>query len=63
MITGANGFIGSSLTNYLGKKGVTIFAVVRNKYSNADTILNHENINIIYCDFNHAEQLEYLIAD
>ncbi|QWU17615.1 Nucleoside-diphosphate-sugar epimerase [Paenibacillus sophorae] len=63
IITGANGFIGSSLTNFLAKKGVTIFAVVRNKFSNVDTILKHENINIIYCDLNHAEQLEYLIED
>lgn len=63
IITGANGFIGSSLTNYLAEKGVTIFAVVRNEYSNVDTIMKHENIRIIYCDLQDAEKLEHLIVD
>ena len=63
IITGANGFIGSALTNYFADKGIKTFAVVRNKSSNIDRINKSENINIIYCDLNEIAELNELILD
>ncbi|MFD4820731.1 NAD-dependent epimerase/dehydratase family protein [Peribacillus butanolivorans] len=63
IITGANGFLGSALTNFLAKKGVKIFAIVRNEHSNIERLNNDENIEVIYCNLSEITKLEQLIPD
>ncbi|WP_462411699.1 NAD-dependent epimerase/dehydratase family protein [Neobacillus sp. Marseille-QA0830] len=63
IITGANGFIGSALANYLANKGVRVFAIVRNKDSNIDRINKQENIEIVYCELSRIKELPSLILE
>ena len=63
IITGANGFIGSSLTNYLSDMGIKVYAIVRDKNSNIERINNNENIEIKYCDLNEKNKLHEIIED
>lgn len=63
IITGANGFIGSALTNYFAFKGIKVFAIVRNENSNIARINKNENIDIIYCDLSKIVNLDKLILD
>jgi len=63
IITGANGFIGSTLTNFLANKGVKVFAIVKDKKSNIYRINHHSNVEIIYCDLNQMEILTELVLD
>ncbi len=63
IVTGATGFIGSALTNFLANKGIKVFAIVRNEHSNIDRINKNDNIKIINCDLSEIERLEELIPD
>jgi nucleoside-diphosphate-sugar epimerase len=63
IITGANGFFGSALTNFLANKGVKVFAIVRNENSNIDRINQNENIEIIHCGLNEIKKLDQFIFD
>lgn len=40
-----------------------VFAIVRNILSNIEMIIEHENINIIYCDLDEIQQIEQIIPD
>lgn len=63
IITGANGFLGSALTNFLANIGVKVIAVVRNENSSIERINQNKNIEIIYCELSEIEKLEGLITD
>ena len=60
IVTGANGFIGRYLLRELSNLDYEIFAVVRNKYSNIDSIKDLD-VNLVYCDLNEIFKLEELI--
>ncbi|MCZ8532013.1 NAD-dependent epimerase/dehydratase family protein [Psychrobacillus psychrodurans] len=63
IITGANGFIGSSLTNYLSAKGIKVFAIVKNVHSNIGRLNKNKNIEIIYSGMDEILKLNELIPD
>jgi len=63
IITGANGFIGSALTNFLANKGIKVFSIVRNENSDTDRINKNDNIEIIFCDLSEIAKLDQLILD
>ncbi|OON96064.1 MAG: hypothetical protein ATN31_10205 [Candidatus Epulonipiscioides saccharophilum] len=58
VITGATGYIGRNLTKYLALKNIKVYAVVRNKQSNINTISDYENVEIIYCDLKNIQEIE-----
>jgi UDP-glucose 4-epimerase len=61
IVTGANGYIGSSLINELVQNNVEVFAVVRNRNSKINNL--PENIKIIYCELDSISTLIDLIPD
>ena len=54
LITGANGFIGSNLSNYLLNKGYKVTCIVR---ENAKIDLLNKNLDICFCDYNNKDML------
>ena len=63
VITGANGFVGSSLVNELSLLGIEIYAVVRDETSDISRIHNHDHVHIIYCDLSNILQLPAKITE
>ena len=63
IVTGANGFIGSYLVNYLTKMNILVYAVVRNENSEITYMERNSYLKIIYCDMNHIHDLSSLILD
>ena len=63
LVTGANGFIGSALTQELSKNNVDVIAMVRNPQSNIERIKRLSNVSIIYCDLEHISDLPRRISD
>jgi len=59
IVTGANGFIGANLSNYLLCKGYDVSCLVRH---NSDTSLLNKNQNIVYTDYNDLETLQKIIS-
>lgn len=50
IVTGANGFVGSWLCNYLTSKEIKVLAIVRNTDSDISYINNNNYLNILYSD-------------
>ena len=50
IVTGANGFLGSALVNYLAECGCSVFAIVHSRDSDISRICSNINTRIIYCD-------------
>lgn len=63
IVTGANGFIGTSLLKVMSDAGIQTFAVVRSKASKIDKIIDLPNVNIVYCEMDNIEQLSEMIPD
>lgn len=63
IITGANGFVGSSVCKELCKNNVKVYAVVKDSNENIDNIKNLENIEIVYCELSEIESLASKIND
>lgn len=61
VITGANGFIGSSLCQKFNDKKINVYAIVRNKLSDISMIKNLKYVKIIYCELKEIESLKYKI--
>lgn len=59
-VTGANGFVGSNLANYLLQQGHTVTALIR---PNADTTLLNPDIRIAAVDYCSAADLALAISD
>jgi nucleoside-diphosphate-sugar epimerase len=55
IITGANGFVGANLFNFLTENGLNVYGLVRN---GAEISLVKSNKNLIYIDFDELEELE-----
>lgn len=61
IVTGANGFIGSNVCKELSRRGVKVYAVVRDKPSAA--LLALANVTPISCDLAQIDRLGDLIPD
>ena len=59
-VTGANGFIGSSLCKYLAESGYEVLCLVRD---GSDTSLLPSSLNIIYVDYQNMTDIEDKIND
>ena len=63
LVTGANGFIGSSLLHYLSDNDVEVFAVIKDISERVNHIESLKNVHIVYCDMDSIEKLPDLIDD
>ena len=63
IITGANGFIGSHLTNFLTQNKTKVYAVVRSKKSDISLLKKNSYLSIIYCDMDNIAALPELIPN
>lgn len=63
IVTGANGFIGTSLLKVLSDAGVRTFAIVRSENSKIDKIAGLPGVNIVYCSLDDIESLPNMIPD
>lgn len=61
LVTGANGYIGSSLIKTLQKNNIEVIAVVRNRDSKIDNL--PENVRIVYCELDSISTLHELVTD
>ena len=62
LVTGANGFVGANLCNYLYDKGYDFSCMVRN---NADVSLIRKEIldKIVYCDYTNHFQIASIVSE
>ncbi|MGL5693802.1 MAG: NAD-dependent epimerase/dehydratase family protein [Peptostreptococcaceae bacterium] len=63
IITGANGFVGGWLCKKLLENNIKVYAIVKNKKSNINTIPVSDNMKIIYCDLNNINDIKNKIQD
>lgn len=63
IVTGANGFIGSSLLRLLSEQGIQIYAIVKDENENIDNIINISGVKIVYCSLEEIHKLPQLIKD
>lgn len=63
VVTGANGFLGSSLCRALAKKYTEVIAVVRDENENVDGIKSLGNIRIVYSDLSNFRHLASIINE
>jgi len=59
LVTGANGFIGANLSNYLLSLGYNVTCLLR---SHCDTSLLDTRQNIVYIDYNDLHTLEEIVS-
>lgn len=55
LITGANGFIGRSLTEQLLHNGYEVYAVVKNKNDLID--ISSDNLKVVVCEFSDYDSI------
>lgn len=63
IVTGANGFIGTSLCKELSKQGISVIAVVRNEEENVSSIESLRGLRIVYADLSEFKNLHEVISD
>ena len=64
LVTGARGFVGSSLVRHLSKSGIRVIAVVRERDDlDLSCFTNLENIVLIKCDLSNIKKLPKIILD
>lgn len=65
IVTGAAGFAGCNLTEYLLSKGYEVYAVLREKsaHNSRLTGLKNERLHIIYCDMANIAELPAIIRE
>jgi nucleoside-diphosphate-sugar epimerase len=63
IVTGANGFIGSSLLKVMSENNIQIYAIIKDTNGNIDQIRDLPGVSIIYCDLDKINQLPKLIND
>lgn len=63
IVTGANGFIGSHVCGLLARRGVKVFAVVKDEIGPTASLRMMDNVSVIDCDMEHISQLCSRISD
>ena len=63
LVTGANGFLGSAVCKKLAKKGVRVFALIRDKNSDVNELEHIDNVSVVYCDMCNYKMLPTIIAE
>lgn len=63
IVTGANGFVGSSVCKQLSEQGVEVIAVVRHPDERISSIAENEGLRIVYSDLSNFSNLADLIPD
>lgn len=63
IITGANGFIGSAVTNFISSKNIYVYAVVRNEESDIKRINKNKNVEVVYCDLEEIYRIYDRVED
>jgi len=63
IVTGANGFIGSSLLKVMSENGVQIYAIIKDHNELVDHIKDLQGVKIVYCELNDIIKLPELIPD
>lgn len=63
IVTGANGFIGGHLTNFLSSRGIKVYAIVKDGDSDIQRIKQSPIVHIIYCNLKDIAVLPELIDD
>lgn len=63
IVTGANGFVGSSVCKELANRNFEVIAIIRNKEENISNISGIKDLKIIYCDLSEFKNLTNLIKD
>ena len=63
IVTGANGFIGTSLCRELSNQGISVIAVVRNEEENISNIENLKGLRVVYSDLSEFKNLNEKISD
>lgn len=61
IITGANGFIGSSLVDYFYSKGHRVFGIVKDKKQDVSSI--EDKCTIVYCELDNLESIKELFLE
>ena len=63
VITGANGFVGSSLVEALLNRDYVVYAIVRNQKSDIGRIPRNGNVRLVYCNLREMNSLPDLLND
>jgi len=63
IVTGANGFIGSSLLKVLSENGVQVYAIIKDINERIEHIKDLPGVKIVYCELANISQLPELISD
>lgn len=63
VVTGANGFVGAWLIDTLVKKGVKVYAVIKDTNEDISRIGNLDDCNIVYCELKDIIDLPNKIND
>lgn len=63
IVTGANGFIGTSLVKKLCSEKIKVYAIIKDQNEDISEIASLENITIVYCDLAQIEKLPQIISD
>ena len=63
IVTGANGFVGSSVCKELSEHGISVIAIIRNEEENIETIKDLPNLRIIYANLSEFRMLDSTIID
>lgn len=63
ILTGANGFVGSSLIKELSSNGVEVYAIIKDHNEKVDHIKDIPGVKLIYCELSEIANLPDLISD
>lgn len=63
IITGANGFLGSSVAKVLAESGCRVYAVIREDKEEFNELLHDERITVVRCNMDHYRTLPEKIRD
>ena len=63
LVTGANGFVGTSICKELSDRGTEVIAVVRDESENIGRIKDLPGLRVVYCDLSEFKALASIVSD